>query len=123
MNQAKAHIAYKVISYSDYFTFTEFLKKFGEAKKTYATDNIGVMVVDPSQVVGEDVFLPTVMPLGPGALSLGSPLIPARYLAWQSLPVALPQAKTPEETPHETTMTHKDSKETLIPKDKDKKPK
>jgi hypothetical protein len=123
MNQAKAHIAYKVISFNDYFTFSEFLKKFGETKKAYATENITVTVIDPSQVVGDDLFLQTVMPMGPGGLSLGSPLIPARYLAWQSLPLAFPQPKAPEEVHHDTSTLNKESKETLHTKDKDKKTK
>ena len=123
MNNAKAHISYKVLSFGDYLTCTEFMKKMSEAKKIYAADNIQVLAVDPSQVVADDIFMQVSLPLAPNAFSLGSPLVPARYMAWQTLPVALPAPKTPEEHPADTSNTHKESKESVVGKDKDKKAK
>lgn len=120
MNQAKAHISFKVLSFADFFSFSDFIKKFGETKKAYSADGISVMVVDHSQIINEDIFSQTILPLGPGGLSLGSPLTASRYVAWQSLPVHLPQSKSGEGGLKDSFA---DLKEPLSGRDKDKKTK
>lgn len=125
MNKSKATIEYKGLEFKEFYTFSEFLKKYSEAKKTYSADSISIVVTDGSQVVAEDVFMQAVLPLGISLVSLGSPLQTGRFIAWQQLNLATPQPVPEPEVAEEAPIdSNRQSKEKLTTvKDKDKKKK
>lgn len=119
MNKCKAQIEYRGIDFSDFYTFSEFVKKCSEAKKTYTPDSISIVATDGAQVISEDVFMQVVLPLGIPLACLGSPLTPGRFVSWQRFSLSNRQAADDDSV----IDSHRKSMDNVAVKDKDKKKK